>query len=246
MKKIELIFGIHTVTTVLQKAPDTILELYVQKGRMDINFQKLTQFALANDISVVELERHKLDALVSGQNHQGIVAKSRTSMQYSEADLKHLLSNLTEPPFLLVLDGIQDPHNLGACLRSANAAGAHMVIAPHDKAVGLTPVARKIACGAAEITPFIQVTNLARTLNYLKELGIWLYGTADNATHSLYETDLKGPIAFVLGAEGKGVRRLTRELCDYSIAIPMLGAVSSLNVSVAAGVCLYEAVRQRL
>jgi len=246
MKNLELIFGIHTIKTLLQEAPHKVLELYVQKGRNDPGFQELIKLAARQDISIAELERHKLDALVAGQNHQGIVAKTQQSgQQYIEADLEKLLDNLTVPPFLLILDGVQDPHNLGACLRTANAAGVHIVIAPQDRSVGLTPVARKIACGAAEITPFIQVTNLARTLGYLKERGIWLYGTADDANANLYETNLQGPIAFVLGAEGKGLRRLTKELCDYIIAIPMAGAVSSLNVSVATGVCLYEALRQR-
>ena len=247
MKNTELVFGIHTVKMLLHQTPERVLELYVQKGRADANFQGLIQVAVEQDIAITELERHKLDALATGQNHQGIVAKTRQAgKQYSEADLEKLLNNLREPAFLLILDGVQDPHNLGACLRSANAAGVHIVLAPQDKSVGLTPVARKIACGAAEVTPFIQVTNLARTLRYLKERGIWLFGTADDADANLYEADLKGAIAIVLGAEGKGLRRLTKELCDYIIAIPMAGSVSSLNVSVATGVCLYEAVRQRM
>jgi 23S rRNA (guanosine2251-2'-O)-methyltransferase len=246
MKNFEFIFGIHTIKTLLHQAPHKILELYVQKGRVDAGFQELIEMAAAQDISLFELERHKLDGLVAGQNHQGIVAKTQQlERQYVEADLERLLNELTSPPFLLVLDGVQDPHNLGACLRSANAAGVHIVIAPQDRSVGLTPIARKTACGAAEITPFIQVTNLARTLRYLKERGIWLYGTADDVSLNLYETDLRGAIALILGAEGKGLRRLTKELCDYIIAIPMAGSVSSLNVSVATGVCLFEAVRQR-
>jgi len=196
-------------------------------------------------ISVNALDRNKLDQLANNEQHQGIVAKCRLSKRFTENDLNYLLDQITESPFLLILDEVQDPHNLGACLRTANGAGVHIVIAPQDRSAGLTPVARKVACGAAEETPFIQVTNLARTLRQLKERGIWLYGAADEAQNNIYQTDLKGPIALVLGSEGKGLRRLTREHCDYLISIPMLGAVSSLNVSVATGVCLYEAVRQR-
>ncbi len=245
MKKFQFIFGIHTVKALLQQAPHQIIELYVQKGRHDADFQQLIQMANAQGLSIAELARHKLDGLVSNQNHQGIVAKSYQIAHNSQTNLESLLDSLTEPAFLLILDGIQDPHNLGACLRSANAAGVHAVLAPCDKSVGLTPVARKIACGAAEVTPFIQVTNLARTLADLKARGIWLYGMADDAQQNLYETNLKGPLALVLGAEGKGLRRLTKESCDYRVAIPMAGTVSSLNVSVATGICLYEALRQR-
>ncbi len=163
----------------------------------------------------------------------------------NEDDLFDLLESLHEPPFLLVLDGVQDPHNLGACLRSADAAGVHAIIAPKDRAVALTDTVRKIACGAAEHLPFVMVTNLARTLNRLKEAGLWLVGTADDAKESLYDVDLTGPLALVMGAEGKGLRRLTRECCDFLVHIPMTGSVECLNVSVATGVCLFEAVRQR-
>lgn len=246
MKNIEHVFGLHTIKAFLQAKPEYILELYVQKGREDVVVQQLVQMAAAQAISIIQMDKHKLDSLVSAQNHQGMVAKVRQTMPYTDTDLPRLLNNVAVPPFLLILDGIQDPHNLGACLRSANAAGVHMVIAPQDKSVGLTPVARKVSCGAAEFTPFVQVTNLARTLRFLKEKNIWLFGASDEADSQLYEADLRGAIAFVLGAEGKGLRRLTKELCDYMIAIPMLGSVSSLNVSVAAGVCLYEALRQRL
>jgi 23S rRNA (guanosine2251-2'-O)-methyltransferase len=163
----------------------------------------------------------------------------------SESDLEALIAGIDGAPFLLILDGVTDPHNLGACLRSADAAGAHAVIAPKDNAVGLTPVAVKVASGAAESVPFVQVTNLARTLDRIKERGIWLIGTADDADATLYETDLQGPLALVLGSEGKGMRRLTRERCDLLLRLPMLGRVESLNVSVTAGICLYEALRQR-
>jgi 23S rRNA (guanosine2251-2'-O)-methyltransferase len=163
----------------------------------------------------------------------------------NEDDLFNLLESLYEPPFLLVLDGVQDPHNLGACLRSADAAGIHAIIAPKDRAVALTETVRKVACGAVEQLPFVTVTNLARTLNGLKEAGLWLVGTADNARETLYDVDLTGPLALVMGAEGKGLRRLTRECCDFLVHIPMAGSVECLNVSVATGVCLFEAVRQR-
>lgn len=163
----------------------------------------------------------------------------------NEDDLFDILDSLKEPPFLLILDGVQDPHNLGACLRSADAAGVHAVIAPKDRAVSLTDTVRKIACGAAEHVPFVTVTNLARTLKELKEAGLWLVGTADGAEQSLYDIDLTGPLALVMGAEGKGLRRLTREHCDFLVHIPMAGSVECLNVSVATGVCLFEAVRQR-
>jgi len=165
--------------------------------------------------------------------------------QKNEDDLFALLEHLHEPPFLLVLDGVQDPHNLGACLRSADAAGAHAVIAAKDRAVGLTDTVRRVACGAAEHIPFVVVTNLARTLTHLKEAGLWLVGTVDDARESLYDIDLTGPLALVMGAEGKGLRRLTHERCDFLVRIPMSGSVECLNVSVATGVCLFEAVRQR-
>jgi 23S rRNA (guanosine2251-2'-O)-methyltransferase len=164
----------------------------------------------------------------------------------SEADLSEILRNLTEPPFLLLLDNIQDPHNLGACLRSADAAGVHAVIVPKDRSVSLTPVVRTVACGAAEKIPFVQVTNLARTMDQLREAGIWMVGAAGEAAQDLYQIDLTGPLGIVTGAEGSGLRRLTREKCDFLVRIPMFGSVESLNVSVATGVCLFEAVRQRL
>ena len=174
-----------------------------------------------------------------------MVAEYQRMQEYNENDLYDLLDQLEDTPFLLVLDGVTDPHNLGACLRTADAAGIQAVIAPKDNAAGLTPTARKVASGAAETVPFIPVTNLARTLDNLKERGIWLTGTSDKASQNLYQADLKGPMALVMGAEGAGIRRLTEERCDFLVSIPMQGQVSSLNVSVATGVCLYEALRQR-
>lgn len=242
---IEYVYGIHAVNAVLQQAPERVLTLQVLQGRHDQSIQQLLLLARECGLSVQTLTRHDLDKLAAGQNHQGVIAKCRMAAQYHESDIETLLQNLTVPPFILVLDGVQDPHNLGACLRTADAAGVHLVIAPKDNSAGLTATVRKVACGAAESIPFIQVTNLARTLRLLKEQGVWLYGTAGEATKSIHETKLTGSLGIVMGAEGKGMRRLTRELCDELLYIPMLGAVESLNVSVAAGICLYEALRQR-
>lgn len=244
MKNEELVFGIHTVTSLIQTNPDNIIELYILRGRDDPRMRTIIQKAQMQQIAWQEVSRKKLDELSSGQ-HQGIIARCRKAVDWVEEDIEKILAQLTAPPFLLILDEVQDPHNLGACLRTANAAGIHMVLAPKDNSVGLTPVVKKVASGAAGVTPFIQVTNLARTLKWLKEQGIWLYGTSGEAETSLYQTDLRGPIALVLGSEGEGLRRLTQELCDYLISIPMFGTVESLNVSVATGICLFEAVRQR-
>lgn len=244
-KSIEHSFGIHAVHAILQQAPQRILNLYILQGRQDKPLQQIITHAEQHDIAIQYLSRHDLDKLAAGQNHQGIIAKCRPLEQLDEADIERLLQNLAAPAFILILDGVQDPHNLGACLRTADAAGVHMVLAPKDQSVGLTPTVRKVACGAAESIPFIQVTNLARTLRQLKEQGIWLYGTAGEAAQTIYQTKLTGPIALIMGAEGKGIRRLTAELCDELISIPMQGTVESLNVSVATGICLYEIVRQR-
>jgi 23S rRNA (guanosine2251-2'-O)-methyltransferase len=219
--------------------------LYTLAGRRDKRLQSLVDKAKHAGIPVEECSRADLDARCP-QVHQGIVALSEaTNREYHEQDLDALLDGLDHPPLLLVLDGVTDPHNLGACLRSAEAAGADAVIVPKDKSVQLSPTVRKVACGAAEIVPFVSVTNLARTLQSLQQRGIWVFGAAGEAQQSLYDADLKGPIALVLGSEGKGLRRLTREHCDSLLAIPMAGVVSSLNVSVSTGVCLFEAVRQR-
>jgi len=184
--------------------------------------------------------------MAGGERHQGVVAECNVAASSQLAlNIAELLSGIDGAPFLLVLDGVQDPHNLGACLRSADAAGVHAVIVPRDRAVGITPVVSKVACGAAEHVPLIQVTNLARALRQLQDEGVWLLGADERAETSLFDADLKGPLALVLGAEGQGLRRLTREQCDVLISVPMAGSVSSLNVSVATGVCLFEAVRQR-
>jgi len=239
------IFGLHAVESLLNNSPERVLRLCVQQERQDRKIDSLLQLARKKGIVVDVVPRLELDRLTQGANHQGIVAFCSKARAYSESDLKQLLQHTTTPPFVLVLDSVQDPHNLGACFRSADAAGVHVIIAPKDKAASITPVVSKVASGAAETVPFVQVTNLVRALELLKELGIWIYGAAGEAEQTLFQTDLSGPVAFVLGAEGTGLRRLTREHCDVLLKIPMQGAVSSLNVSVAAGIFLFEAVRQR-
>lgn len=240
-----LTFGLHAVEALLTNHPDRVIQITVLQDRQDKKIQALTELAKKNQIRVEFANRQILDRLTENANHQGAIAYTQSTKKYSEHDLEELLENLQIPPFLLILDGVQDPHNLGAILRTADAAGVHAVIAPKDKAVGITPVVSKVASGAAEIIPFIQVTNLARTLEDLKERNIWIYGAAGEAENNLYQTKLNGAIAIVMGAEGTGLRRLTRELCDVLIKIPMHGSVSSLNVSVATGVILFEVVRQR-
>lgn len=241
----EMIFGLHAVSSLLNKQPERVLRLAVLNERHDPKMLTLVALAKQLNLKIDLVPRAALDKLTEKANHQGIVAYCHPAKRYSEQDLEALLKSLKSPAFLLILDGIQDPHNLGACLRSADAAGVHAVIAPKDKSVGLTPTVCKVASGAAETVPFIQVTNLARTLRFLKEQNIWLFGAASEAAQSLYQADLNVPLALILGAEGTGMRRLTREHCDVLLHVPMQGAVSSLNVSVAAGVFLFEAVRQK-
>lgn len=239
----DLVFGIHAVGALLQRAPQDVLELFVMKDRDDKRMQPLIQQARQNGVSVQFCNRRTMDDMVGGQ-HQGIIAKARLQSSGSEADLAAIVEQ-QDKPFILILDGVTDPHNLGAILRSADAAGVHAVVSPKDRSVKLTSVVRKVACGAAESVPFITITNLARTLRELQEAGVWVVGTAGETDTSIYQADFKGPLALVLGAEGEGLRRLTRETCDSLVKIPMFGTVSSLNVSVAAGICLFEAVRQR-
>ena len=240
------VYGLHAVQSVLEREADSVSKLWLEHSRRDAKASKLIQLANDAGINLLRVSRDELDKLAGETaNHQGIVALTRETPAGNEKDLKQLLAGLNVPAFLLILDGVQDPHNLGACLRTADAAGVHAVIAPRDKATGLTATVRKVACGAAETVPFIQVTNLARTMRDLQQTGIWLIGTSLDTTQNLYQADLTGPVAIVLGAEGKGLRRLTAEHCDSLVKLPMLGTVQSLNVSVSAGVCLYEAVRQR-
>ena len=240
-----IIFGIHAVEALLKKTPDRITHVALLQDRQDKKIQSLAELAKRNHLRVEFHTRVELDRMCDNANHQGVIAFSGAAKKYAEKDLESILENLKEPAFLLILDGVQDPHNLGAIIRSADAAGVHAVIAPKDKAVGITGTVSKVACGAAETMPFIQVTNLARTLEMLKEKNIWIYGAAGEAETSLYQTKLKGSVAIVLGAEGDGLRRLTRDLCDFLVKIPMHGSVSSLNVSVASGVFMFEVVRQR-
>lgn len=244
MSKPETIYGLHSVHAVLKSAPQRVLELRVLKDRQDKRLQQIIQMAERAQISVQLQSRASLDKLVDG-NHQGVVAIATAGQAISEDALYELVENSTTPVLLLILDGVTDPHNLGACIRSAEAAGAAAVVAPKDNSASLTSIARKTASGAADVVPYITVTNLARTLKQLQDRGVWVYGAAGEAEQALYECDLKGPVALVMGAEGKGLRRLTRENCDYLAKLPMAGEVSSLNVSVAAGVFLFEAVRQR-
>lgn len=245
MREKSIIFGVHAVQSLLANQPRRVLRLLIAKERQDQKIQNLLEFAQAAQILLELAPRAELDRLTQHANHQGIVAFCQSAQHYTEYDLEVLLDHLTEPALLLILDGVQDPHNLGACLRSADAAGVHAVIAPKDKSVSLTPTAIKVASGAADTVPFIQVTNLARTLRSLQEKNIWIYGAAGEADQTLFQADLRGSVAFVLGAEGAGLRRLTREHCDVLLKIPMAGSVSSLNVSVATGIFLFEAVRQR-
>lgn len=239
------IFGVHAVGAVLQNQPERVQHICVTRERQDKKIEGIVQLARKQNIRVEVLSKPELDKMANNGNHQGVIAFCQRAHEYSEEDLEELLNGLDQPPFVLVLDGVQDPHNLGACFRSADAAGVNVVIAPKDKAAGITSVVSKVASGAAESIPFIQVTNLARALDKLKEMGIWIYGAAGEADESIYSTDLTGPIAVVMGAEGEGLRRLTKEKCDVLLKIPMFGSVSSLNVSVATGVFLFEVVRQR-
>ncbi len=238
-------FGWHAVEAVLKREPERLQQVWIQTGRQDKRVKSITDTLDSLGVRWKVVHRKELDERVSGV-HQGIVAAVSESREWTEDDLLAQLAGSDKPPFLLVLDGVTDPHNLGACMRTADAVGVQAVIVPKDKSASLTPVARKVACGAAETVPFVRVTNLARFLRSLQDQGVWLIGTAGEAKATLYQADFKGPVALVMGAEGKGMRRLTREHCDQLINIPMLGHVDSLNVSVATGVCLYEALRQRL
>lgn len=240
-------YGIHTVRVLLQRAPHRVRCVWLSSSRDAVSrLQELRALAARAAIATEEADDAQLDQLADGERHQGIVVELAPRAGDPETQLEEALEALDgAPPLLLVLDGVTDPHNLGACLRSADAAGVAAVIVPRDRAAGMTPVVRKVAAGAAETVPLVQVVNLARTLRELKERGVWLVGTSDDATRALYDLDLTGPTALVLGSEGEGLRRLTREACDELVAIPMAGAVESLNVSVAAGVALFEAVRQR-
>ncbi len=241
-----IVFGLHALQSLLDQQPEHVLELFALEDRRDARLQALLAQAELLGLAVHWRTREQLDKLCEGGQHQGLAARIRERPAASENDLWDILDALQEPPFLLLLDGVTDPHNLGACLRSAAAAGVHAVVAPRDRAVGLTAVVRKVAVGATEVLPFIQVTNLARCMGLLAERGLFIVGlAADEAGPAIYDSDLRGPLALVLGGEGEGMRRLTRERCDQLAHIPMHRHIESLNVSVATGVALFEALRQR-
>lgn len=237
-----VVFGFHAVLARLRADPSSVLEIYLDETRNDARAKDLAAAAERAKVHLMRVPTKRLDGFYGGGRHQGVVA--RVEIRNTADTLEEVLKGV-ENPMLLVLDGVTDPHNLGACLRVANGAGVHAVIAPKDRAVGLTPTVSKVASGAAESTPYLMVTNLARTLGELKERNIWVVGADERADKSLYDADLPESIAWVLGAEGEGMRRLTREKCDLLVRIPMAGEVGSLNVSVAAGICLFDSVRRR-
>lgn len=240
-----IVWGLHAVRALVERRPQDVVRLCLAQGRDDQRMRELRELAAKQGIRPVGVPMAALDQETGAAAHQGALAEVRPSAPLNENGLLDLLTGAQATPLVLVLDGVSDPHNLGACLRTADAAGVTAVVAPRDRAAGLTPVVRKVAAGAAEVVPFAQVTNLARTLRDLKEAGLWIAGTAGDGEQELYAADLAGPLAIVMGSEGRGLRRLTRECCDFSLRLPMRGSVASLNVSVAAGIVLYEALRQR-
>jgi 23S rRNA (guanosine2251-2'-O)-methyltransferase len=244
--KRNFVYGLHAVNAVLERAPERLLELWIEQSRDDVRTRELRDRAQVLGLRVQPSSAEVLAKLVGDVVHQGAVAAVRPLRAWDEHDLLQGLSQTVGDPLLLILDGVTDPHNLGACLRTADAAGAHAVLIPKDRAAAVDGVVRKVAAGAAEFVPVASVTNLARAIDLLKERGIWVVGTDGEAPQTLYAADLKRPLALVLGAEGTGMRRLTRERCDFLVRIPMAGQVESLNVSVAAGVALFEARRQRM
>jgi len=243
MSSPRVLFGFHAITVRMKTAPKSVIELHVESNRRDARMRSFADRAREAGIKIVETDGERLDKMAGTSRHQGVVARvEAVAMPHS---LDEVIEAVEGAPLLLVLDGVTDPHNLGACLRVADGAGAHAVVAPKDHAVGVNATVAKVASGAAETVPYIMVTNLARTLNELKDFDIRVIGTSDDAERTLYDLDLTGPVAFVLGSEGEGMRQLTRKTCDELVRIPMAGAVESLNVSVAAGVCLFEVLRQR-
>ena len=243
MSETRFIYGFHAVTGKLRQNPDAVREIHLAEQRQDARARDLLRQAQAHGVRVIISDSARLDGMADHGRHQGVVARIDATRR--EVKLDDVLDTLSEPALLLVLDGVQDPHNLGACLRVADAAGAHAVIAPKDRACGLTQTAIKVASGAADSVPYVVVTNLARALREMQDAGVWLVGAAGEADQTLHDIDQKVPVAWVLGAEGDGLRRLTRETCDELARIPMHGSVESLNVSVASGICLFEARRQR-
>lgn len=247
-KNEEIVFGIHAVNALLKHAPERFIEMWLLKGRDDERLLPITNLARKYGIATQLVQRRVLDDKSVGEQHQGVIARVKPGKVLTENDLDDIISATEKreiPPFLLILDGVTDPHNLGACLRNADAAGVQAIVVPKDNAAKITSTVRKVAVGAAETVPLIQVTNLSRTMKHLQQMGIWIVGTAGETDTCLYDVKLSGPMALVMGAEGKGMRRLTRENCDQLVKLPMAGSVSSLNVSVATGICLFEMVRQR-
>jgi 23S rRNA (guanosine2251-2'-O)-methyltransferase len=238
-----VVFGFHAVLARLRADPKSVVEIFLDETRHDARIKDVAAVAERAGVTVMRVPTKRLDGFYGGGRHQGVVA--RVAVKDLGHSLDEILENVQGPPLLLLLDGVTDPHNLGACLRVANAAGVHAVVAPKDRAAGISAAVSKVASGAAESTPYLMVTNLARTIDELKEREIWVVGTDERAGQSLYEANLPESIAWVLGAEGEGMRRLTREKCDLLVRIPMAGEVASLNVSVAAGICLFESVRRR-
>ena len=243
MSSPKVLFGFHAVGVRLKTAPRSIIEIYFEPTRRDARMRQFIERATEAGVRLIEADGMRLAKLAGSHGHQGVAARVEPLAQTHSLD--DLLDTIDGPPLLLVLDGVTDPHNLGACLRVADGAGAHAVIAPKDHAVGINATVAKVASGASETVPYFMVTNLARTLNELKERSIWCIGTSDGTSKTIYQADLKTPVALIMGAEGEGMRQLTRKTCDELVGIPMRGAVESLNVSVASGVCLYEALRQR-
>ncbi|MBL8296762.1 MAG: 23S rRNA (guanosine(2251)-2'-O)-methyltransferase RlmB [Rhodanobacteraceae bacterium] len=241
----ELLVGINSVEAALSHDPKNIVELFIETGSANARLKELSERARDLGVKPHGRPRELLDRMTGGARHQGVVAQYRSAPPRSEADLAALIEAAGREALVLVLDGVTDPHNLGACLRSAEAAGVTAVVVTKDKAVGITPIVRRASAGAADRVPFVVATNLARTLRALKDMGVWLVGLAGEDERSYYSLDLKGPIALVIGSEGEGMRRLTREQCDYLARIPMRGSVESLNVSVATGIALFEVLRQR-
>jgi len=239
------IFGIHSVQAAYDFSADKIKHIWVDNQRQDKRLLPLLKQLQALSLNIEKADRKRLDKLTDGKNHQGIVAEVELPGVHSEEELKHIVTSMEGMPFFLVLDQVQDPHNLGACLRSADAAGVHGIIITKDNSATITPTVCKVASGAAETVPVYQVTNLARTLRWLKEQNIWIVGSTGDTEQSIFNTDLKMPLAIVMGTEGTGMRRLTQEQCDFLVKIPMVGQVESLNVSVAAGIMIYETFKQR-
>jgi 23S rRNA (guanosine2251-2'-O)-methyltransferase len=245
MSERTLVHGLHAVRWLLKRHPERVRQLWLQSGRDDGRGAEIQEMARAVGVSVQRADARALDRMTADAAHQGVVAEIAAARSWSEDELWSLLDRLTDPPLLLLLDGVQDPHNLGACLRTADACGVHAVVVPKDRAAGLTPTVRKVAAGAAETVPLTVVTNLARVMRTLKDRQVWIVGATADAEKSVHEAKLTGALAIAMGGEGEGLRRLTRDSCDFLVRLPMLGAVESLNVSVAAGMMLYEAVRQR-